>query len=148
MLPLSQSLYVPFSLCVSVFARVFLCTLLLVCHGVCMTCPLSLVCLSVCVLDCLSQCLKVPFCSLTYAFACTLFYVQPVYLSVCMHPLACLPWCLKEFLCFLVLVFGLTLLLLVLVFLCIFLLDCLSVCTCTLCFIVLLFLGTPFSECF
>lgn len=75
MLSLSQSLYVPFSLCVSVFARVFLCTLLLVCHGVCMTCPLSLACLSVCTLDCLSQCLKVPFCSFTYVFVCTLFYV-------------------------------------------------------------------------
>lgn len=75
LLPLSQSLYVPFSLCVSVFARVFLCTLLLVCHGVCMTCPLSLLCLSVCTLDCLSQCLNVPFCSFTYVFVCTLFYV-------------------------------------------------------------------------
>ena len=79
MLSLSQSLYVPFSLCVSVFARVFLCTLLLVCHGVCMTCPLSLVCLSVCTLDCFSQCLNVPFFMsygvYLYSLACLCLYV-------------------------------------------------------------------------
>ena len=88
MLSLSQSLYVPFCLCVSVFARVFLCTLLLVCHGVCMTCPLSLVCLSVCTLDCLSQGLNVPFCLLTYVFVCTLFLCLMVF--ICTLWLLCL----------------------------------------------------------